>query len=78
MSGTNSRPEHIRAVAEACLRRLGTDHIDLFYQHRVDPAVPIEDVAGAIGELIAEGKVRFSGSRRPALIRSAAPMRCSP
>lgn len=78
MSGTNSRPEHIRAVAEACLRRLGTDHIDLFYQHRVDPAVPIEDVAGAIGELIAEGKVRFSGSRRPAPIRSAAPMRCSP
>jgi aryl-alcohol dehydrogenase-like predicted oxidoreductase len=61
MSGTNSRPEHIRAVAEACLRRLGTDHIDLFYQHRVDPAVPIEDVAGAVGELIEEGKVRFFG-----------------
>ena len=61
MSGTDSRPEHIRAVAEASLRRLGTDHIDLFYQHRVDPAVPIEDVAGAVGELIAEGKVRFFG-----------------
>lgn len=59
--GTNSRPEHIRGVAEACLRRLGTDHIDLFYQHRVDPAVPIEDVAGAVGELIVEGKVRFFG-----------------
>jgi aryl-alcohol dehydrogenase-like predicted oxidoreductase len=61
MSGTDSRPEHIRAVAEASLRRLGTDHIDLFYQHRVDPAVPIEDVAGAVGELINEGKVRFFG-----------------
>ena len=61
MSGTDSRPEHIRAVAEACLHRLGTDHIDLFYQHRVDPAVPIEDVAGTVGELIAEGKVRFFG-----------------
>ena len=61
MSGTDSRPEHIRSVAEASLRRLGTDHIDLFYQHRVDPAVPIEDVAGAVGELISEGKVRFFG-----------------
>jgi aryl-alcohol dehydrogenase-like predicted oxidoreductase len=61
MSGTDSRPEHIRAVAEASLRRLGTDHIDLFYQHRVDPSVPIEDVAGAVGELITEGKVRFFG-----------------
>ncbi|WP_128255395.1 aldo/keto reductase [Falsirhodobacter deserti] len=61
ISGANSRPEHIRAVAEACLRRLGTDHIDLLYQHRVDPAVPIEEVAGAVGELVAEGKVRFFG-----------------
>jgi aryl-alcohol dehydrogenase-like predicted oxidoreductase len=61
MAGTDSRPEHIRAVAEASLRRLGTDHIDLFYQHRVDPAVPIEDVAGAVGELVGEGKVRFFG-----------------
>jgi aryl-alcohol dehydrogenase-like predicted oxidoreductase len=61
MAGADSRPEHIRAVAEASLGRLGTDHIDLFYQHRVDPAVPIEDVAGAVGELIAEGKVRFFG-----------------
>ena len=58
---TDSRPEHIREVAEASLKRLRTDHIDLFYQHRVDPAVPIEDVAGAVGELIAEGKVRFFG-----------------
>ncbi len=61
IKGANSRPEHIRAVAEDCLRRLGTDHIDLFYQHRVDPAVPIEDVAGAVADLISEGKVRFFG-----------------
>jgi aryl-alcohol dehydrogenase-like predicted oxidoreductase len=60
-TGTNSRPDHIRAVADASLRRLGTDHIDLFYQHRVDPAVPIEEVAGAVGELVQEGKVRFFG-----------------
>ena len=59
--GTNSRPEHIRAVAEAALKRLRTDRIDLFYQHRVDPAVPIEDVAGTLKELIAEGKVRHYG-----------------
>ena len=48
--GVNSRPEHVKAVAEACLKRLGVDQIDLFYQHRVDPAVPIEDVAGAVKE----------------------------
>jgi len=59
--GTNSRPEHIKAVAEACLKRLRTDHIDLFYQHRVDPNVPIEEVAGAVKDLIAEGKVRHFG-----------------
>lgn len=59
--GTNSRPDHIRAVAEAALKRLRTDHIDLFYQHRVDPAVPIEDVAGAVRDLIAEGKVGHFG-----------------
>jgi aryl-alcohol dehydrogenase-like predicted oxidoreductase len=57
----NSRPEHIRQVAEASLKRLQTDHIDLFYQHRVDPDVPIEDVAGAVKELIAEGKVKHFG-----------------
>lgn len=57
----DSRPEHIRAVAEASLKRLRIDAIDLFYQHRVDPAVPIEDVAGAVGELIAEGKVKHFG-----------------
>ncbi|KJF72521.1 aldo/keto reductase [Agrobacterium arsenijevicii] len=60
-SGTNSRPEHIKAVAEASLKRLKTDHIDLFYQHRVDPAVPIEDVAGAVKDLIDAGKVKHFG-----------------
>ena len=59
--GLNSRPEQIRRVAEASLRSLRIDVIDLFYQHRVDPEVPIEDVAGTVGELIAEGKVRHFG-----------------
>ena len=61
VGGTNSRPEHIREVADASLLRLGIDHIDLFYQHRVDRAVPMEDVAGAVGDLVREGKVRFFG-----------------
>jgi len=61
VAGTDSRPERIRAVAEASLQRLRTDRIDLFYQHRVDPAVPIEDVAGTVKELIREGKVRHFG-----------------
>lgn len=60
-NGMNSRPEHIRAVAEASLKRLKTDVIDLFYQHRVDPEVPIEDVAGTVRDLIAEGKVKHFG-----------------
>jgi aryl-alcohol dehydrogenase-like predicted oxidoreductase len=59
--GTNSQPQHIKAVAEAALKRLKTDRIDLFYQHRVDLAVPIEDVAGAVKELIAAGKVKHFG-----------------
>ncbi|WP_433676956.1 aldo/keto reductase [Microbacterium gorillae] len=59
--GLDSRPEQIRRVAEASLRRLRVDALDLFYQHRVDPAVPIEDVAGTVGELVAEGKVRHFG-----------------
>ncbi|PZV39450.1 aldo/keto reductase [Mesorhizobium kowhaii] len=59
--GTNSRPEHIKRVAEAALKRLRTDRIDIFYQHRVDANVPIEDVAGAIKDLIAEGKVKHWG-----------------
>ena len=60
-SGMNSRPKNIRAVAEASLKRLGTDRIDLLYQHRVDPDVPIEEVAGTVGRLIAEGKVKHFG-----------------
>lgn len=60
-SGMNSRPAHIREVAEAALKRLNTDVIDLFYQHRVDPDVPIEDVAGTVKELIGEGKVKHFG-----------------
>lgn len=60
-AGVNSRPEHVKAVAEASLRRLKTEAIDLFYQHRVDPSVPIEDVAGAVKDLIAAGKVRHFG-----------------
>ena len=59
--GLNSRPAHIRASVDGMLRRLRTEHIDLLYQHRVDPAVPIEEVAGTVGELIAEGKVRHFG-----------------
>ena len=59
--GLDSRPEQIRRVAEASLRRLRTDVLDLFYQHRVDPEVPVEDVAGTVGELIQEGKVRHFG-----------------
>jgi aryl-alcohol dehydrogenase-like predicted oxidoreductase len=61
LQNLNSRPEHIRQVAEASLKRLNIDTIDLFYQHRVDPEVPIEDVAGAVKELIAQGKVRNFG-----------------
>jgi aryl-alcohol dehydrogenase-like predicted oxidoreductase len=60
-SGLNSRPEHIREAVEGSLKRLKTDHIDLLYQHRVDPNVPIEEVAGAVAGLIAAGKVRFFG-----------------
>jgi aryl-alcohol dehydrogenase-like predicted oxidoreductase len=59
--GLNSRPEHIREVADASLKRLRTDHIDLLYQHRVDPAVPMEDVAGAVKDLIQAGKVKHFG-----------------
>src|ERR1700688_256593 len=60
-AGLDSRPQHIKEVAEASLKRLKTDVIDLFYQHRVDPNVPIEDVAGAVKELIAQGKVKHFG-----------------
>jgi aryl-alcohol dehydrogenase-like predicted oxidoreductase len=59
--GMDSRPKHIRQAVEGCLRRLGTEFIDLLYQHRVDRTVPIEDVAGAVGDLVREGKIRFFG-----------------
>jgi aryl-alcohol dehydrogenase-like predicted oxidoreductase len=60
-SGLNSRPEHVRQAVEGSLRRLDTDYIDLLYQHRVDPEVPIEDVVGAMADLVRQGKVRFLG-----------------
>ncbi len=63
----NSHPAHIKAVAEASLKRLGVDAIDIFYQHRMDPGVPAEDVAGAVGDLIKEGKVRYFGLSEPSL-----------
>jgi aryl-alcohol dehydrogenase-like predicted oxidoreductase len=61
IEGVNSQPEHLRQAVEGSLKRLGTDHIDLLYQHRVDPKVPIEEVVGAMAELVREGKVRFLG-----------------
>ncbi|WP_296171949.1 aldo/keto reductase [uncultured Brevundimonas sp.] len=65
--GLNSRPDHIRAVVDAMLKRLRTDHIDLLYQHRVDPAVPMEDVAGAVKDLIEAGKVKHFGLSEPSV-----------
>ncbi|SDO59142.1 Predicted oxidoreductase [Nakamurella panacisegetis] len=59
--GINGRPEYVRASAEASLQRLGTDHIDLYYQHRPDPSVPVEDTVGAMAELVTAGKVRYLG-----------------
>ena len=61
VAGVNSQPAHIRAVCEASLKRLNTEVIDLFYQHRVDPAVPIEDVVGTLADLVNEGKIRAIG-----------------
>src|SRR5258707_2316875 len=63
--GLDSRPEHIKQVADDSLKRLRTDVIDLFYQHRVDPGVPVEDVAGAVKELIRQGKVKHFGLSEP-------------
>src|SRR5207244_6619904 len=63
--GLDSRPQHIKEVADASLKRLGIEMIDLFYQHRVDPDVPIEDVAGAVKDLIREGKVKHFGLSEP-------------
>ena len=65
IAGLDSRPAHVKEVAEASLKRLGTDAIDLFYQHRVDPEVPIEDVAGAVKDLVREGKVKHFGLSEP-------------
>lgn len=62
-TGLNSKPEHIRKVVDESLKRLQTDYIDLLYQHRVDPNVPIEDVAGTVKELVEKGKARFKDSR---------------
>jgi aryl-alcohol dehydrogenase-like predicted oxidoreductase len=76
-AGLDSRPEHIREVAEAALKRLRVDAIDLLYQHRVDPEVPIEDVAGAVKDLIQEGKVKHFGLSRLAFKPSVAHMQSS-
>jgi aryl-alcohol dehydrogenase-like predicted oxidoreductase len=76
--GLNSKPENIRAFVEASLKRLRTESIDLLYQHRVDPQVPIEDVAGAVKELIQAGKVKHFGLSERARRRSAGHMPCSP
>ena len=71
--GVNGRPEYVRAACEGSLARLGVDHIDLYYQHRVDPETPVEETVGAMGELVAEGKVRFLGlsEAAPGTIRRA-------
>lgn len=76
--GLNSRPEHIKEVAEASLRRLKVETLDLFYQHRVDPTVPMEEVAGAVKDLIAQGKVRHfglseAGGKREARVNAISP-----
>lgn len=71
--GINGRPEYLRAACDASLKRLGVDHIDLYYQHRVDPNVPIEETVGAMGELVEQGKVRYLGlsEASPATVRRA-------
>jgi aryl-alcohol dehydrogenase-like predicted oxidoreductase len=71
--GVNGRPEYVRACCDASLKRLGVDHIDLYYQHRVDPKVPIEDTVGALAELVRQGKVRYIGlsEAAPATLRRA-------
>jgi aryl-alcohol dehydrogenase-like predicted oxidoreductase len=76
--GLSSSPDHIKTAVDGSLRRLGVDFIDLLYQHRVDPAVPTEDTAGAVRDLIDAGRSATSGCRRPRRTRSAAPMPCNP
>ena len=75
--GLNSQPKHIKKVVEASLKRLRTNRIDLYYQHRVDPQVPIEDVAGAIGDLIKEGKVLHFGLSEASAKNNPQSTRCS-
>src|SRR5215210_7454075 len=74
----DSSPANIRTAVEGSLKRLGTDRIDLYYQHRVDPNTPIEDTVGTLSELIAEGKVRFIGLSEAGPPRSVAPTPCTP
>src|SRR3569832_2799532 len=71
--GVNGKPEYVKAACDASLRRLGTDHIDLYYQHRVDPDTPIEDTIGAMAELVKAGKVKYLGlsEASPATVRRA-------
>jgi aryl-alcohol dehydrogenase-like predicted oxidoreductase len=76
--GINGRPEYVRQACEGSLKRLGVDHIDLYYQHRVDPRVPIEETVGAMSRLVEEGKVRFLGLSEAGRRRSAARTRCTP
>ena len=76
-AGMDSRPEHIREVAEASLKRLNIERIDLFYQHRVDPNVPVEDVAGTVRDLIQAGRSNTSDCRRRVFRRSGARMPCN-
>lgn len=75
--GTDSTPERIKAVADAALKRLNTDRIDLFYQHRVDPNVPMEDVAGTVKDLIQQGKVKHFGMSKRAQRTFAGLMQCN-
>jgi aryl-alcohol dehydrogenase-like predicted oxidoreductase len=77
-SGLDSRPEHIKWMVDGCLKRLRTDHIDLFYQHRVDPNVPIEDVAGAVKELSRQARCCISASRKRVPARFGKRTRFSP
>jgi len=71
--GVNGKPDYVRQSCEASLKRLGVDHIDLYYQHRVDPNTPIEETVGAMAELVEQGKVRYLGCRKRARKHCAAP-----
>ena len=75
--GIDGSPDYVPGACEGSLQRLGVDHIDLYYQHRVDPKTPIEETVGAMAELVQEGKVRYLGLSEAAPRRSAAPTRCT-